>query len=103
MEELIQFRIQAGRSTYAAQLNQTESTRFDSHDFRYEEGGYVYRDSYIGGEQFAGEEAIWKNGHVVYAMNYLGRVLGDTFSGEFLKEALRLADMAMPYRGPEYY
>ena len=36
-------------------------------------------------------------------MNYMGRVLGDTFSGAFLKDALRAADMAMPYRGPAYY
>ena len=36
-------------------------------------------------------------------MNYMGRVLSDTFSGDFLKEALRAADMRMPYRGPEHY
>ena len=84
-------------------MNEAESTRFDSHDFRYEEGEYVYHDTYVGGEQFAGEEAVFKNGHAVYAMNYMGRVLGETFSGHFLKEALRAADENMPYRGPEYY
>ena len=36
-------------------------------------------------------------------MNYMGRVLGQQFSGDFLKEALRKADKKMPYRGPEYY
>ena len=59
--------------------------------------------AYVGGEQFAGEEAIWHDGVTVYAMNYLGRVLSDSFSGNFLKEALRKADRKMPYRGPEYY
>ena len=103
MEGLIQFRIRAGHNTYAAQINQTESSRFDSHDFRYAEGQYVYHDSYVGGEQFAGEEAIWRDGRAVYAMNYMGRVLSDTFSGNFLKEALCAADTAMPYRGPAIY
>ena len=36
-------------------------------------------------------------------MNDMGRVLGQQFSGDFLKEALRKADKKMPYRGPEYY
>lgn len=36
-------------------------------------------------------------------MNYIGRVLHQNFSGEFLKEALCHADQNMPYRGPEYY
>ena len=63
----------------------------------------VLRDTYVGGEQFAGEEAIWNNGKAKYAMNYLGRVLEKEFSGNFLKEALRAADRKMPYRGPEYY
>lgn len=46
---------------------------------------------------------VWKDGVPVYAMNYLGRVLDDGFSGNFLKEALRAADAKMPYRGPEIY
>ena len=64
---------------------------------------YLYHDTYIGGERFAGDEAIWRHGISVYAMNYIGRVLNDRFSGNFLKEALRKADRTMPYRGPEYY
>lgn len=103
IDEIIHFRLKANQNTYAAFMNEVDSTRFDSHDFRYEEGQYSYHDTYIGGEQFAGEEAVWKNGHGVYAMNYLGRVLKDTFSSNFLKEALRAATADMPYRGPEYY
>lgn len=103
LDEIVQFRLEANRNTYAAFMNETESTRFDSHDFRYEKENYAYHDTYVGGEQFAGEEAIWKNGQAVYAMNYMGRVLGEEFSGNFLKEALRKANEKMPYRGPEYY
>ncbi len=103
VQEIITFRLEANLNTYAAFMNETDSTRLDSHDFRYERGDFVYHDTYVGGEQFAGEEAIWKNGKAVYAMNYMGRVLGENFSGNFLKEALRNADNKMPYRGPEYY
>ena len=103
IDEIIEFRLEANINTYAAFSNETSSTRLDSHDFRYEKGGFTYHDTYVGGEQFAGEEAVWKNGKAVYAMNYLGRVLDEKFSGNFLKEALRAADKKMPYRGPEFY
>ena len=103
IDELIDFRLEANKNTYAGFMNETDSTRLDSHDFQYEKGSYVYHDTYVGGEQFAGEEAIWKNGKSVYAMNYLGRVLSNSFSGNFLKEVLRNADHNMPYRGLEYY
>lgn len=103
LESLISFRLEANRNTYAAFMNETEPTRYDSHDFSYSSGPYTYHDTYVGGEQFAGEEAIWHEGKAQYAMNYAGRVLGQQFSGDFLKEALRKADKNMPYRGPEYY
>lgn len=103
LKELIAFRLEANVNTYAAFMNETDSTRLDSHDFTYSNGPYTYYDTYVGGEQFAGEEAIWYEGKSQYAMNYAGRVLGQQFSGDFLKEALRHADEQMPYRGPEYY
>ena len=101
--QLIDFRLEANRNTYAAYMNEVPSTRLDSHDFSYSSGPYTYHDTYVGGEQFAGQEAVWHQGKARYAMNYLGRVLGQNFSGDFLKEALRRADRTMPYRGPEYY
>lgn len=103
VEELMLFRLEANVNTYAAFMNEVDATRPDSHDFRYEKGDYMYYDTYVGGEQFAGQEAVWRMGKAVYAMNYTGRVLSDKFSGNFLKEALRKADINMPYRGPEYY
>ena len=103
LDKLIDFRLEANRNTYAAAMNETNSTRLDSHDFRYTKGSFTYHDTYVGGEQFAGEEAIWQDGKAVYAMNYMGRVLGEQFSGNFLKEVLKKADKNMPYRGPEYY
>ena len=103
VDKLIDFRLEANVNTYAAYMNETDPTRLDSHDYSYSSGPYTYHDSYVGGEKFAGEEAIWVDGKIKYAMNYLGRVLDQQFSGDFLKEALRKADKTMPYRGPEYY
>ena len=90
IDELIEFRLKANVNTYAGFMNEVDATRPASHDFRYEDGDYMYHDTYVGGEEFAG-------------MNYIGRVLDDRFSGDFLKEALRAADKRMPYRGPEIY
>jgi len=103
LDQLISFRLEANVNTYAAFMNEAPSTRLDSHDFRYENGDYTYHDTYVGGEQFAGQEAIWKKGKALYAMNYMGRVLAKEFSGNFLKAALRAADHKMPYRGPQYF
>ena len=103
LDELIAFRLEANVNTYAAFKNEVDATRPVSHDFRYENGKYIYQDTYVGGEEFAGEEAVWRNEQAIYAMNYMGRVLADGFSGNFLKEALRAADVKMPYRGPEIY
>ena len=103
ISKLIDFRLEANVNTYVAYMNETTATRLDSHDFTYSSGPYTYHDTYVGGEKFAGEEAIWLDGKIQYAMNYLGRVLDQQFSGDFLKEALRKADKNMPYRGPEYF
>lgn len=103
LTKLIAFRLEANRNTYAGCANTFASTRLDSHDYRYEKGHYVYHDTYIGGERFAGEEAIWNHQIAVYAMNYMGQVLDDRFSGDFLKEALRAATYEYPYRGPRFY
>lgn len=103
VEALIRFRLEANVNTYAAFANEVNSTRGDSHDYHYERGEWSYHDTYVGGEQFAGEEAVWRKETVLYAMNYLGRVLDQKFSGNFLKEALRAADEKHPFRGPEFY
>ena len=103
LDELIAFRLEANVNTYAAFMNEVDATRPASHDFRYERGPYLYHDTYVGGEQFAGQEAIWHDGRAVYAMNYMGRVIDDSFSGNFLKEALLHVPEEKPFRGPDEY
>ena len=36
-------------------------------------------------------------------MNYVGRVIGENFSGDFLKEVLMQVPANLPFRGPEIY
>ena len=61
LDELTAFRLEANVNTYAAYMNEVDATRPGSHDFRFESGDYMYHDTYVGSEKFAGEEVVWKN------------------------------------------
>lgn len=102
-EEVIAFLIRAKKATYAGKGAEVEPSRPNSHDLQYREGNLLYIDTYLGGEKFAGEEAIWKDEQPFWSMNYVGRVVGEGFSGDFLKEAMRLVPKETPYRGPMIY
>ena len=103
MENIIKFLIKAKRATYAGKGAETTSTRPMSHDLVYREGDYMYYDTYLGGGKFAGEEALWLKERPYWSMNYVGRVTGEHFSGDFLKEALYHVPADMPCRGPAHY
>lgn len=102
-DELREFLLKAKNKTYAGKGVESSPSRPLSHDFRYEENDLLYIDTYLGGECFSGEEAIWKNHVPIWAMNYSGRVIGENFSGDFLKSALREVPYDKPYRGPSYF
>lgn len=99
-EALRAFLREAKQNTYAADGVKSASSRPCSHDLFYEKGAFSYLDTYLGGERFAGEEAVWENGAPVWALNYVGRVLDERFSGSFLCEALLLVSQELPSRGP---
>ncbi len=103
LEALISFRLEAIQNTYAGYADECSPSRLASHDYSYKNGKYLYYDTWLGGEAFSGEEAIWKSGKAVYAMNYFGRTLDERFSGNFLKEALRNPSKEQPFRGPEFF
>lgn len=103
IEELMAFRLEAAKNTYSGYGKETDASRLATHDYKWEKGEYLYLDSYVGGEAFSGQEIVYKRGVPLYTMNYCGRTLAEEFSGDFLKEALREADLRLPYRGPEYY
>lgn len=103
IDKAVHFLIKAKQSTYSGYGPETESSRVASHDLKYEDGNYLYYDTYLGGQKFSGEEAIWFNENPIWCMNYSGRVLGENFSGDFLKEVLNHVPYEMPYRGPSIY
>lgn len=101
---LADFLVEAKRSTYAAKGKECAPSRRGSHDYSYEDGsGLYYHDTYIGGEMFAGEEAVWLLSNPLWGMNYAGRVTGGGFSGDFLKDALLGVSREKPFRGPEIF
>ena len=100
---IIPFLIKAKQATYAGKGAETVSSRTGSHDLIYEDGDFMYYDTYLGGKRFAGEEALWVEKMPYWSMNYAGRVTGENFSGDFLKEALLHVPEEMPFRGPEQY
>lgn len=102
-QDIRMFLIRAKNSTYTTGNHLVLPTRPNSRDYCYSEGDYTYRDTYIGNEHFAGEEAVWVKDIPVYAMNYYGQTLNSSFNTGFLKEALSLVAPEKPYRGPEFY
>ena len=100
---VIEFLCRAKRATYAGHGPAAASTRPGSHDLSYREGAFFYHDTYLGGERFSGEEAVWIGDAPIWSMNYCGRVLHPSFSGDFLKEALALVAEDLPFRGPAVY
>ncbi len=105
-EQFIRFLIQAKRNTYAAGGEPVASSRPASHDLQYQEGDFLYIDTYLGGFHFAGEEAVWKAEAPVWSMNYYGHMQVQEVPpgfGEFLKAALLQVPAKAPYRGPALF
>lgn len=103
-EALIDFLLRAGAKTYAGSGEEAVTpSRPGAHDLFYEEGEYRYVDTYLGGQRFVGEEALYHRSICVWGMNYSGRTLAEGFSGDFLKAALLLRPKELPYRGPRLY
>lgn len=102
-EDVIDFLCKAKKSTYAGKGAEIKALRPNSHDLQYVEGDLKYIDTYLGAERFSGEEALWKDDIPFWSMNYVGRILDEGFSGDFLKEALSLVPKENPYRGPVIY
>lgn len=102
-KELILFLLKAKTQTYAASAPEVSPSRTGSHDLTYKDKEYFYYDTYLGGESFSGEEAVWKNQIPMWTMNYSGRVVGNHFSSDFLKKALSLVQEDKPYRGPGFF
>lgn len=104
--ELNEFLVRAKINTYASSSEGREQNLEDSgKELVYEENGWKYRDRYFGFNTFIGEEIIWKNGKMMWGMNYYGQILSKAVGVEeiyeFLKKALLRVDESMPFRGPK--
>lgn len=74
-QSLHEFIIRAKAATYVGSGAHSASSRPGSHDLHYAEGDWLYIDSYFGGTDFIGEEAVFHNGKPAWAMNYYGTIL----------------------------
>jgi len=102
-KNIAKFLVRAKKATFAGDGTKMEPSRPNSKDLQYVEGTLTYIDTYLGGDNFSGQEALWKNNTPFWSMNYIGRSLSDNFSIEFLTEALLLVPEEYPYRGPLQY
>ena len=103
INKAISFLVSAKKNTYPINENKVKSSRIKSSDFCYAENEYKYYDTYLGGEKFTGEEAVWYYDNPIWCMNYTGRVIGDNFNNGFLKEVLLQVTEKFPYRGPQIF
>ncbi len=105
--ELAKFLVKAKISTYASVGEREEKVLEDgSYELTYEEGEFKYRDRYFGFNPFIGEEVVWQNGKITWAMNYYGGVTSEIPAKEiyaFLKKAMRQVKEDRPFRGPRNF
>jgi hypothetical protein len=75
LTELHSFIVRAKAATYVGGGAKIQSCRPASHDLQFADGDWTYLDSYFGGTDFIGEEAIWYTRNPVWVMNYYGYIL----------------------------
>lgn len=105
------FLIEAKKSTYAnGTAEKIESNRLGSKDYEYKKGNMLYHDTYFGGTNFIGEEVVYIDNKIYWAMNYYGVTLDENLGEEAMDNALRPALMQVgvseniiPVRGPREY
>ncbi len=98
-DNYIDFLIEAKKNTYAGDGKIKElSSRPCSKDLEYSKNDYKYIDTYLGGENFIGEEALFYLNKPIWGMNYYGKEL-DKFSIDFLKKAMLTVSKENPFRG----
>ncbi len=110
MDNIKDFLIEAKKQTYAnASIERIESSRLHSKDYEYSKGNMIYHDTYFGGTKFIGEEVVYVDNRVYWAMNYYGITLDNSLSEEAMDKALRPAlmmvgeDSIIPVRGPKEF
>lgn len=75
LNQLHTFIVRAKAATYVGSGQKLLPYRLGSHDLQFFDGDWAYHDSYLGESDFIGQEAVYYQGWVVWAMNYYGRIL----------------------------
>jgi hypothetical protein len=93
LTELHAFIVRAKAATYVGGGEKISSSRPASHDLQFAEGDWTYLDSYYGGTDFIGQEAVWHVNDPVWVMNYYGYILKPELitpsqAGETIKSSL---------------
>jgi hypothetical protein len=102
-DDLLLFLLRGKQNTYASGAKPGPASRIHSHDLSYQEGDFLYFDTYLGGFHFIGEEAVWQKEIPLWGMNYYGKMLVSEIPAgffEFLKSMLMKVDEKHPFRGP---
>lgn len=93
--QLNDFIVRAKAATYVGGGRESVPCRSGSHDLQFNDGPFLYLDSYFGGADFIGEEVVYFEKKPVWAMNYYGRILipdriTGTETGQVIKNCLSL-------------
>jgi len=93
LTELHMFIVRAKAATYVGGGAKTSPCRPASHDLQFVDGDWSYLDSYFGGTDFIGEEAVWHLQQPVWVMNYYGYILKPELitpaqAGQMIKSSL---------------
>lgn len=109
MDALIRFLHKANKNTFAnPNAKKVASMRPQSQDYHFEDGDFIYHDTYFGSRDFIGEEIIYQNQKPLWGMNYFGFILDDDVTdkelGAFLeKSIMQEYDDIIPVRGPREF
>lgn len=93
IETLETFIVRAKAASYVGNGRQLLPYRLGSHDLQFADGDLVYHDSYVGEGDFAGQEIVYLERRVVWAMSYFGRIVRQDLitpadAGRIIKESL---------------
>ncbi|MGE5141404.1 MAG: DUF5680 domain-containing protein [Rudaea sp.] len=110
VDAFVSFLLGAKRHTYASGETAARATSLlpGSIQLEYALGDLLYRDSYFGGNFFAGQELVYFKTAPIWSMTYAGGLVPGTSTDpgplyDFLKQALRQVSPARPFRGPGLY
>ncbi len=103
--KLEQFLVKAKVSAYANEGEGGEIILADGcKELTFKEGEFKYRDRYYGWNPFIGEEVVWHDDQIIWAMNYYGLVFDEVVTAgqvyAFLQQAMSQVKEERPFRGP---